>query len=747
MGDRQNPERLYNWLGATKFSSHSAGWLTNDITDQVRTWLEEHPDAQRAIFLEGLSRCPDDDRFEMCAASVLGCLYGSAFPPAFVLWCLDQAVELVGINPRVSNFLLRYAVRLSARPSNGQALSRQVMMERVIGHEAVGGQLAELLERPDRTASDDESRETERRHTEIDREEKRWLDLIRSQADALRENRADPALLFELATVHFDVVAFLPAPALAGRDLKDVLADDDLYEAAMAGLRGTVYRSDVPEVEEIISVGAESRMHHLGLPFLAAMDDVDRADPAQLDGLSQRQMQQALAFHYFIPTGRGYDPGWYLRWLKTHPELVADVLVQCATPAVWSDKNASVFANLAYRNDHAQVAAHTSLRLLGLFPLHCESQHLKNLDYLLWGALQYADQAALQALLEEKLSCDSMDATQRVHWLAAGVVAAPGIYRYPLTTFIGDEEARIRELARFFCADEALPFLTNSLDASSLQVLINLLGRVFGPPILEEELVTPAMFVATHIHQMIDRLSVLPDVEATQALQELADDESLSKWRLFFERAQERQRIHRREAEYRYPTIQEVQRTLCNGAPANAADLAALLVDQLGELALRIRTGNTDDWRQYWNEGGRDVDPYPKVENHCRDALLSDLQRYLPSGVDAQPEVEYANDTRADISVSYGGMFNVPVEVKRDRHPELWSAVRNQLIARYTVDPDTDQYGIYLVFWFGDGKVRSSPQRGKPSTPQQLQEWLEASLTEPERSKISVCVVDVSRGS
>ena len=746
-GDKQNPERLYRWLSATRASSRSAGWLVNDFSDQVRTWLEEHSDAQRAIFLEGLSRCPDDDGFEMCAASVLDCLYGSALPPAFVLWCLDQAVELVGINPRVSNYLLRYAVRLSPRPSNGQALSRQVMMERVIGHEAVGGQLAELFERLDQTASDDESRETERRNTEIDREEKRWLDLIRSQADALRENRADPALLFELGTVYFDVVAFLPAPALAGRDLTDVLADDGLYEAAIAGLRGTVYRSDVPEVEEIISVGTESGMHHLGLPFLAAIDDVDRADPAQLDGLSQCQMQQALAFYYFIPTGRGYDPGWYLRWLKTHPELVADVLVQCATPAVWSDKNASVFANLAYRNDHAQVAGHTSLRLLGLFPLHCESQHLKNLDYLLWAALQYADQAALQAFLEEKLSCDSMDATQRVHWLAAGVVAAPGTYRYPLTTFIGDEEARIRELARFFCADEALPFLTNSLDASSLQVLINLLGRVFGPPILEEGFVTPVMFAATHIRQMVDRLSVLPDVEATGALRELADDESLSEWRLFFERSQERQRIHRREAEYRYPTIQEVQRTLRNGAPANTADLAALLLDQLDELALRIRTGNTDDWRQYWNEPRQTLPASPKVENYCRDALLSRLRGLLPSGVDAQPEGEYANDKRADIRVSYGDKFNVPVEVKRDRDPKLWSAVRNQLTARYTVDPDTDGYGIYLVFWFGDGKVRSSPQRGKPSTPQQLQEWLEASLTEPDRSKISVCVVDVSRGS
>ena len=42
-----------------------------------------------------------------------------------------------------------------------------------------------------------------------------------------------------------------------------------------------------------------------------------------------------------------------------------------------------------------------------------------------------------------------------------------------------------------------------------------------------------------------------------------------------------------------------------SGAPANAGDLAALVSDRLRELAVKIRTGNTDDWRQYWNEEPR----------------------------------------------------------------------------------------------------------------------------------------------
>ena len=741
LGDKQGQKRLYNWLSAAKTSSQSASWLTNDSTDQVRTWFEQHPEAQKAIFLEGLSRCPDDDRFELSAIAVRDCLYRSELPPDFGLWCLDQAIVLAGVNPRASSFFLRYGARLSAHPSAGQVLSRPTMMKRVDGHEEIQRQLAELFDSQDRAASAEDAQENDPR--EVDLQLEQWVDSIRSQADALRENRADPALLFELAVVHLDVRAFLPSH-LGGKGLKDALADDDLYEAAMAGLRGTVCRSDVPEVEEIISAGTESRMDYLGLPFLAAMDDIDRTDPAQLDGLDRHQMQQALAFHYCIPTGHGYDPGWYLRWLQTHPELVVDVLIQFAAPAIGSNQSAPVLANLAYSNDHAKLAELASLQLLKLFPLHCETHYLSNLDYLLWAALQYADQPALQTLIEEKLSCDNMDGTQRVHWLATGVVAAPDTYRQALTSFIGDDEAPVRDLTKFFCADEALPFLVNVLDASTLQLLINMLAAVFVPPDQEGGRITPEVFAEMQIRQMIDRLSTLPGIDATQALQELVADTSLSEWRFSFEQAQERQLIQRRESEYRQPTIEQIQRTLSNGAPANVGDLAALVVDRLDELAVRIRTGNTDDWRQYWNERAYGKPGQPKVEDHCRDALLSDLRSLLPPSVDAQPEGQYANDRRSDIRVSYGTEFNVPVEIKRDTHDEIWNALHDQLIAQYTIDPATGGHGIYLVFWFGKGGIKLSPHGSKPSSPQELREQLESQLSNPETSKISVRVVDVS---
>ena len=167
------------------------------------------------------------------------------------------------------------------------------------------------------------------------------------------------------------------------------------------------------------------------------------------------------------------------------------------------------------------------------------------------------------------------------------------------------------------------------------------------------------------------------------------------------------------------------------------------MVDRLCELAVQIRSDSTDDWRQYWNEPHGQL-PTPKHEDHCRDALLSDLRQRLPQGVDAQPEGQYANDKRADIRVSYED-FQVPMEIKKNMHRDLWSAPQNQLIKLYTSAPDTDGYGIYLVFWFGKDRTQPSPSGTRPADAKELKERLEATLSPNEARKISVCVIDVSR--
>ena len=136
----------------------------------------------------------------------------------------------------------------------------------------------------------------------------------------------------------------------------------------------------------------------------------------------------------------------------------------------------------------------------------------------------------------------------------------------------------------------------------------------------------------------------------------------------------------------------------------------------------------------------------PKNENSCRDALLSDLRQLLPKGVDAQPEGHYAKDRRADIRVSCLD-FQVPVEVKKNNHRDLWSACKNQLIKQYTTGPATSGYGIYLIFWFGKDCTKPPPRDTRPYSPQKLREQLKATLSEDEARKISVCVIDVSGDS
>ena len=54
------------------------------------------------------------------------------------------------------------------------------------------------------------------------------------------------------------------------------------------------------------------------------------------------------------------------------------------------------------------------------------------------------------------------------------------------------------------------------------------------------------------------------------------------------------------------------------------------------------------------------------------------------------------------------------VEIKKSIHRNLWSAIRNQLIAKYTRDPTAGGCGIYLVFWFGKGLCQP-PESGSPS--------------------------------
>lgn len=281
--------------------------------------------------------------------------------------------------------------------------------------------------------------------------------------------------------------------------------------------------------------------------------------------------------------------------------------------------------------------------------------------------------------------------------------------------------------------------------------LISILGKLF----LNQDLsgtgwlgTTPRGKGARKVRFLIDKLKNDPSFESTEALVKLLDNvEIAAGWREHLQYALAEQARVRRETTFNYPTVQKVVRTLRNFQPANSADLQALALDCLKILGEDLRHGPTDGYKTFWNVDHLGRPTMAKPENDCRDRLL-DLVRpqLLRSSVNAEPEGQYAEDKRADIKALYG-QLNLPIEIKRHWHKDLWTAPSNQLRKLYGRDPGTGGRGIYLIFWFGLAINKKPPKPphplgNAPTSASELEAMLRRVLSTKEGMLVEVIVFD-----
>ena len=197
---------------------------------------------------------------------------------------------------------------------------------------------------------------------------------------------------------------------------------------------------------------AKGRTHYLGWPFLASLAELERTAPEDASCWDDRRIRRAVAFYYCTPHG-GYRPEWHRRLLEVRPQIVADIQIQFAVSEFRGGDFEHIYElhELAHSPAHTQVARLVSLTLLRAFPTRCKLKQLRELDNLLWAAIQHADRVSFEELTERKLSRKSMNHAQRAHWLAAGLVVAPAIYRERLNDFVRDREKQVQQVATFFC--------------------------------------------------------------------------------------------------------------------------------------------------------------------------------------------------------------------------------------------------------------------------------------------------------
>ena len=756
-GDNHEPAQLYDWL-ATAGSSLGRSHRKEKPLHRVRAWLEERPEVLKKIFLTWLRQRDPDDSPRPLGYWFCEALHDSTPPPDFGLWCLNQAIEVSGTEPDVSQALLWQAYR-SLQSTTGMGLTPETLRERTHGHPALAQHLDELrAPRSSRvSAIEDEHRrkmdELERQWDEERRQEREdWAKHLHEQEAELRENRFWPRNLHPLAMAYLGEALGVDRHESPKDRIGDLIGGDPrLVDAVMAALRGAVSRDDVPEVGQTVSWSLESEHSWLAFPVLASLDLLDKEDPARLDALQKAQKRKVLAIYYCVRHG-AETPRWHDRWLRHDPDLVLDILYRCAVAAVRAGKEFPPGLNdLDGAEGHDGRVNGVRLRLLEAFPTRSSNKQLPMLDRLLTKALDHPDKAALLALAQRKQALKSMPVAQRVRWWGTDALIVQGTRLQQLKADLAESEVRVRHVAEFlrYVWDRhggRGSILATIRDPSALRELIEILGRWCSAPQYASGSVTLEMEMSDLISRLIGQLGSEPGDEAQRALADLAQHSELEGWHPHLKWALEEQRVIHRDASYSHPSIEQVQDTLTDGPPADAADLRASLEDRLNDMCEYLRGGNSDFWRHFWNEDPHGRLTGGKPEDSCRDALLANLQLRLPDEVDAVREGSYAADTRSDIRASCR-RFNVPIEIKKDAHPDLWRAMRGQLMARYTTDPATEGYGIYLVLWFADADkpVSRHPDGTRPSTAAELRRQLEQELTADEARKISVIVMDVTK--
>jgi hypothetical protein len=752
-GDSISDEHLYQWLGVV-LDKFDFPRIEEAPSKQISTWFESRPDRYKALIEFSAQQCINQKNPSKCMWSALQRVSMTSPPEGIETWYLDKAAAEQ--KTEISEFFFAKAIQpLQTFEGGRRGYLPLTELDRLEPWLDANPKFSLWLQPYISCQIGDWEQEDALRSQKWDIEQqKKKTELItfyHQHSDAIRDGSAFPQIMHDLALAYNGHLTEARGDSPRERLEKFLGNDPELINATFASFRHTLDRSDLPEVSEIVDLALKGKMHFIRPACLIGMEHLFLLSSDEALRLPDDILSRLLLFR--LTDGMGDEPQWFEELARTRPPLVAEAFLAYIQPMLRSRmEHITGLHLLTGDNAYTEVARLALPKLLEGFPVRAAVKQLSFvLDHLLKGGFRYLSREDLTTLVVRKSSLKSMDVAQKVYWLTCGLLLKPETYEKELFQFVGKNQKRRAHLAAFIYEGIGKPDFP---DEVSIPVSVTAhIIELFGPDCQDTQLsgtVTTAMRTADMMRSFINTLANDPGEQASLEIERLLGPPKLSSWHNQLRHAQHSQRIARRKATFHRLSVEQVVQSIANLQPANAADLAALTFEQLRSIAGKIHNGPTNDYRQYWsfdNSRKQPAEPKSKHENNCRNALLSDLQERLGRlGVDAQPESQYADTKRADIKVSFGDStrLNVPIEVKKDTHKDLWRAIHEQLIAKYTRDPGADGYGIYLVFWFGGKKMPLPPDGKKLRSAAELEERLRLTLSSEENHRINICVIDCS---
>ena len=746
-GDAVATERLYQWLGIS-LDEHGFSRLVSDSRREVAQWLEARPDRIKAVVELGYRSIRPNEQAQRFFWEAEQRLHGARMPRDWLRWLLNQAATTA--DEELAKYCFGHVASTIFNPPAGFDVPTMEEIERwVEAHLATWPMAPQWLQQAWTSNLEDWRGDEHRRQLKYKaqqmqaREERKRA--IEPYLATLASGTAPVNLLHQLAYAYDDLFSDVQGDTPLQRVQDFLVTDEATANAALVGLDQVLALGNLPTADEILDNDSKGKYHYIRPAALLAALRIHEKSPetplAWTDDLAQRLVA------FYLTDGTGDMPGWYRTLVAQRPALVAPILMRYAAPKLRRKGNIAVTGlwALGHEADHRALARLVLPELLERFPLRASETGRGELNRSLLAALHLLDDVQATRIVRMKLAQRGLDAAQRICWLVAQLpYRADAAER--LAAWIGKNERRAGTLGVALDEQGSLARTVHRLPPVAVRHLIEVLAQITPHrQSLRSGVVTMSDHRSDTVLGLFTALSSNPSTAARDALRALGESSRLGTWKEVVDNSLRAQQSVAREALFQAADPVTVALVIANLAPANAADLLVLVLQQLNDVEADLRGADTYLVRQFWQEESKGYTPHD--ENFCRDLLLSKLRdRLKPSDIHVERESSAAADKRADMRAAFmqsGRRIAVPIEVKKENHDKLWTAWRDQLQRLYTIDPAAGGYGLYLVLWFGQ-RPRSTPEGVKPRDAPHIRELIVERIPESERHRLAVQVLDLS---
>lgn len=772
-GDQTTDAQLLDWL-MMGIDRHGTNHLKdNPLQDQytlIVKWMNARPERYKGVLHECFQRAEQEEdepfrklrRFERA-------LEQFKQPSDLGAWHLQQVDTTHNLTLK-NQHLMRAVDSLSQNST--EALTLEQLEQWAANDARKQAMLKQFLEQNIEDWRWDEWAEEKTKKQEQIAEKQKRSEELETLLPAIADGTAP------IGHMHFSAILWNGETNYHGNTPEERLANycyqaDKLKHAIEQGMPRCLDRNDLPTPEEIIRLHIRNEYHYIRSACLLGAQFTWEKDPEQLLHLPESTLQTLVCFQ-FTSHELLNETAWFLDLSKQHPTLVANIFIALGKACIKAKLpeipklKALAYAEAKSPELHA-IAQRSTIPLLEAFPLRTtEAQH-SQLRTLLHMA-QHTNGLDFKDLITKKLTKKSLDAAQKIYWLLAGLLKQhSATAENELLAHLRRSNQQLQHFHKFcITPHDTLKIQTaektrtshrhgksqhNATQAQTTDLSVLFLGQLIelSAPHVPTEWPTYSRGTAldwhNFTHTLIQELAKRTTPESIAELERLSSQPACTAVHYALRSASHEATQRLREQTFTFLPLSELSRILNNKPPVNAADLHALTLACLDDIAQNIRTSNSDTFRQFWNEDNNKPTTH-KNENSCRDVLLGLLTPKLnPLDVICERERDSHNHKRADIQLSVGPNISIAIEIKGEWHKDLWDAIQNQLIPQYTREKSSEDFGIYVVLWVGDTAKQPVPRDGgkKPQTPEELEERLRQHCIPIEKkSLIEVRVLDVS---